>query len=360
MNTKIFQIESMRPRDYTIVGISAVFDQLVSKGSQIKFGRSFKEIVSVLKNGQYYHGESPEDRVLVSKAFLKRVNTGQIDLYVWYRSFEKTLKDYEKLLKLPVSKYRLETIKEFYEYYRKLINVAYVAMETLDVISTLQKTKRRMFKTWVTKARLRGEKIYKDGETIFIPKYLEWLSKNYFPKYPAKFLSVLFFRELLDFIEKRTPLPSLSELQKRRNFFYLSQFAPSRVVMASGNRAKKIIEKRGLFQDKQSKDIKKLKGQIAYRGKVTGRVSLIMRRKDIPKYKIGDIIVSPMTDPSYLSIMKQSPAFITDEGGVLCHAAIVARELKKPCIIGTKIATKVFKNGDLVEVDANKGTVRKI
>jgi len=49
---------------------------------------------------------------------------------------------------------------------------------------------------------------------------------------------------------------------------------------------------------------------------------------------------------------------VTDEGGITCHAAIISRELKKPCIIGTKIATKVLKDGDLVEVDADKGIVK--
>ena len=53
-------------------------------------------------------------------------------------------------------------------------------------------------------------------------------------------------------------------------------------------------------------------------------------------------------------------AIITDAGGITSHAAIVSRELKTPCIIGTKIATKVLKDGDLVEVDANKGIVKKI
>ncbi|GAG22226.1 unnamed protein product, partial [marine sediment metagenome] len=51
---------------------------------------------------------------------------------------------------------------------------------------------------------------------------------------------------------------------------------------------------------------------------------------------------------------------ITDGGGTLCHAAIVAREMKIPCIVGTKIATRVLKDGDLVEVDADKGIVRKL
>src|SRR5262249_5172275 len=53
----------------------------------------------------------------------------------------------------------------------------------------------------------------------------------------------------------------------------------------------------------------------------------------------------------------KAEAFVTDEGGVTCHAAIVARELKKPCIIGTKIATQVLKDGDTVDVDANRGSI---
>ena len=55
--------------------------------------------------------------------------------------------------------------------------------------------------------------------------------------------------------------------------------------------------------------------------------------------------------------MKKAAAFVTDEGGIICHAAIIAREMKKPCIIGTKIATEVLKDGDLVEVNANHGVV---
>ena len=80
----------------------------------------------------------------------------------------------------------------------------------------------------------------------------------------------------------------------------------------------------------------------------------------MPKLKDGDVLVTNMTTPNYLVAMKKAVAFITDEGGITCHAAIIAREMKKPCIIGTKNATKVLKDGDLVEVDANKGIVRKL
>lgn len=103
-----------------------------------------------------------------------------------------------------------------------------------------------------------------------------------------------------------------------------------------------------------------VKGSSAFSGKVIGKVKIIRRLAEMDKVKQGDILVSPMTTPNYLSAMKRAAAFVTDEGSITCHAAIVARELKKPCIIGTKIAARVFKDGDRVEVDATRGIVRKI
>ncbi len=51
-----------------------------------------------------------------------------------------------------------------------------------------------------------------------------------------------------------------------------------------------------------------------------------------------------MTFPSFIAAMQKAAAFVTDEGSITCHAAIVAREMKKPCIIGTKNATKILKD----------------
>ena len=67
-----------------------------------------------------------------------------------------------------------------------------------------------------------------------------------------------------------------------------------------------------------------------------------------------------MTNSFFIPIMKKAKAIITDEGGITCHAAIVSRELNIPCITGTKIATKVLKDGDMVEVDAERGIVKII
>lgn len=103
-----------------------------------------------------------------------------------------------------------------------------------------------------------------------------------------------------------------------------------------------------------------LYGQCASEGIVRGTVRIVRTSKDMVKVSAGDIVVSPMTTPDLLPAMKLSSAIVTDEGGLTCHAAVVARELGKPCIIGTKIATKVLKDGDMVEVDAEKGIVRII
>ncbi len=106
--------------------------------------------------------------------------------------------------------------------------------------------------------------------------------------------------------------------------------------------------------------VKEIKGMIANKGKVKGIAKIILGSSDFHKFKDGDIIVTTMTSVDFVPIMKRASAFVTNEGGITSHASIVSRELNKPCIIGTKIATEVLKDGDLVEVDANKGVVKII
>ena len=101
-------------------------------------------------------------------------------------------------------------------------------------------------------------------------------------------------------------------------------------------------------------------GTPACSGRVRGTVRIVMVPEDCKKVRKGDILVSNMTHTDYISGMLRAGAIVTDEGGISCHAAIISRELNKPCVIGTKVATEMFKDGDRVEVDANKGIVRKL
>ena len=108
------------------------------------------------------------------------------------------------------------------------------------------------------------------------------------------------------------------------------------------------------------KNIKELSGMPAQAGRAVGMVKMVNVKKDIIKMKKGDVLVSVATNPDLISAMKKAAAIVTNEGGITCHAAIVSRELKIPCVVGTKIATQVFKDGDLVEVDAAKGVIKKL
>jgi phosphohistidine swiveling domain-containing protein len=95
-----------------------------------------------------------------------------------------------------------------------------------------------------------------------------------------------------------------------------------------------------------------VKGIVACQGKAQGRVKVVRSMDDLSKVQVGDILVAVMTYPAYMAAMERAAAFVTDDGGILCHAAIIARELGKPCVIGTHGATESFRDGDLVDVDA--------
>ena len=103
-----------------------------------------------------------------------------------------------------------------------------------------------------------------------------------------------------------------------------------------------------------------ISGQSACAGEYIGTVCKVFERSQFGKMNHGDVLVVSMTTPDFMPVIRLAGAIITDEGGITCHAAIIARELGVPCIIGTKIATKVLKDGDIVEVDATNGVVRRI
>ncbi|MEK6958952.1 MAG: PEP-utilizing enzyme [archaeon] len=116
------------------------------------------------------------------------------------------------------------------------------------------------------------------------------------------------------------------------------------------------IEFENLFH-KKSEEIEGIHGVAANLGTATGPVRVCKTLESVEKVQKGDVLVASMTRPEYISAMKKAVAIVTDEGGITCHAAIVSRELKIPCIVGTKIATKVLKDGWIVEVKANHGQV---
>ncbi len=89
----------------------------------------------------------------------------------------------------------------------------------------------------------------------------------------------------------------------------------------------------------------------------TGRARIIASAKDMSKVQQGDILVTKMTDPDWVPVMKRAAGIITDLGGRTCHAAIVSRELNTPAVVGTTNATKIIKDDELLTIDCSQGAV---
>ena len=120
----------------------------------------------------------------------------------------------------------------------------------------------------------------------------------------------------------------------------------------------RIMKGKATLETVVAEGVKEFKGNTACPGYGKGIVRLVLLKSQVAELRDGEVLVTEMTNPDFLPAMKKACAIVTDEGGLTCHAAIVSREMKKPCVIGTKIATKVLKDGDEVEVDAEKGIVR--
>ena len=136
---------------------------------------------------------------------------------------------------------------------------------------------------------------------------------------------------------------------------YIVEVYDEKVTIISGKKAVN-----NLIGVELKPDVKIFSGIVGYPGQIIGKAQIINKKEDLYNFKRGNILVAATTSIDYVPAMNKAIGFITNEGGITCHAAIVAREMKKPCIIGTKIATKALKDGDLVEVDAEKGIVKKL
>ncbi|MFA5886271.1 MAG: PEP-utilizing enzyme [Patescibacteria group bacterium] len=128
----------------------------------------------------------------------------------------------------------------------------------------------------------------------------------------------------------------------------------------SGHDYKRLLNGRHRLIKQQDFVAQELHGTVANIGTAIGTVRIIKNLSSLKDFAVGDILVASMTRPEFMPAIKKAAAIVTDEGGVTCHAAIIARELNIPTIIGTRIATQVLKDGMKIEVRANHGIVRII
>jgi len=196
-------------------------------------------------------------------------------------------------------------------------------------------------------ARLKTENLFNAVDSA-LRKYTKLIAKK--TLYPLGLVDFLTIDEVEIYL-KNNKLPPKRELVSRSNG--LAFFCQGKnIELFTGNIYSNLQKYLSSFTGDE------LRGTAAHKGLVKGTARIVFDPFKVKKFDKGDILITGMTRPEFLSLMKKAAAFVTDAGGLLSHAAIVARELKKPCILATENASKVIKDGDLVEVDANNGVVK--
>ncbi len=171
---------------------------------------------------------------------------------------------------------------------------------------------------------------------------------------PYKYLKHLTFDEVPNVLKG---LISKDQLSRRYEDGAMLSSVGGQTKLIEGKEAKSIRDEMDLRINGNDKETI-ISGRVACQGYAKGIARIILNQADFSKFNDGEIIVTGMTRPEFVPLMKKALAIVTNEGGITCHAAIISRELGKPCIIGTQKATSIIKDGDLIEVRANHGTVR--
>lgn len=310
----------------------------------------------------YYLNDSQVVREIKGyKYFSRQANRRQ-----YLKRAEKIAKHSEKTFKrvreLDLRKTSDEKLKQIFTALIKQIE-KFVSMytETEEVsMRRFEGTKfnRRDFEK-IGKMRLRLRQCSSDLFFVYIGKLLGEVARR---RGVSLTREVFFysFDELYDLVSFGKKMATKTILERSRGFAVLREDKNVRMFIKKDADALWKQVKRLVSQ----KDKNTISGSVAFPGKVRGRVKVIFQKRSnsIGDYgvKKSEILVTDMTKPDMIPACRKAKGIITDEGGIMCHAAIIAREYKKPCIVGTKLATQLLKSGDVVEVDANIGVVKVI
>ena len=167
----------------------------------------------------------------------------------------------------------------------------------------------------------------------------------------------IYYWELEDILLNKKKVAD--KLTARLNY-HICLIGQKKKNVISGQTAKNFMASLEIKQEQIAGDIKELLGDCASPGKVRGIARIVNTQADMELFETGNILISISTSPDLMPAIRKSAGIITDIGGMTCHASIVSRELGKPCVVGTKIATKVIKNGDLLELNATHGKITLI
>jgi len=291
------------------------------------FPKVWQIIIKFQQNWLFYPMDNYEHQPLTTKEVVDLIQEQLVANRDLSQRLDRLAKNHQKIL----------------DQCKKMENELQLKKENKTLLKFLQ------YNVWLRTARL---EIFRKAHLTSQPLFTEILQRM---GLADKYLSFITHEEFEKFLTEGS-VPNKQELDRRLDkciFTLIKGQLQIETRLAQ-------LKKWSLFFQINLPTVTFIKGQVASRGKAVGKVRIIHNKSELNKFKRGDVLVANMTNPDYVLIMQKASAIVTDEGGVTCHAAIVSRELEVPCIVGTQIATEVFKDGDLVEVDAERGIVEKI
>ena len=318
------------------------------------FGQGLNDQIIIIKEGHSSCFQEKKDLIQFQIFLAKKIRSDQRFVQELCGQLKKESQKIKTLLRKLLGKDLCLVDYQKYEASFDSYVAPHVGVKNAPTFLTDEESKKyfHQFK----EASIYAEDVYTKTEE-FISSFAEILSKK--KNVSSQLILSMTKEEFRIFLDKGK-MPSQKILKQR---FTLSVLKGCRgkVMLQTGRQAQKqentIL---GVTSSKFFSGNLTLRGKAAYPGKVIGRVRIIVNPEGVTDFKDGDILVTGMTRPNFIQLMKKAGGIVTDAGGVLCHAALVARELKKPCLIGTEKATTLFKDGDNVEIDADKGIVKKL
>lgn len=276
--------------------------------------------------------------------------------YYWIQNnYEKKvileMSDFLEFIKEALRGKVLEKLKEEFDQLNNEKNVIERQNRLVKELNLDEKTQKEIEHireiVWIKDER--KEVILKVLHVFFF--FLEELSRR--TKIEINLLGYARIDEIPDILQNNFNLDVLEE--RNKGSIWIAQ--EEKLNILTGNEV--LLIKNKLVKENRALNTE-IHGSIANRGEdpiVRGKVKIILDPRD-KSMSNNEILVTSMTRPDFLPLMRNARAVITNEGGITCHAAIVAREMNKPCIIGTRFATKVLKTGDEVELRMNHGTIK--
>lgn len=294
--------------------------------------------------------ESLDWNNILRKKWSEEVIIKHLYEYPWLASYHfnlnqaiHTLKQRYDIDKLRESHINIrKDLEELKEKQQKIINKG-----IKELVNTLHK---------IALSRIKLKSCWAGNDFYLIPLYDEIARRS--GEKVEDLIRYYLFNELKELLLSNRKVSEEEKMKRKKCFAFL--WEKGIITIKSGKEAEMLVSKE-LANESVNEEVF---GKSANKGIVTGKVCILYANDHIKsgilrrEFKKGDILVTEMTQPNIMDIAGKAGAIITDEGGMLSHAAIISRELGIPCIVGTGNSTKLLKDGMFVEVDADTGVVR--